>query len=72
MKIRRWRVRQRQQVVESLWMYTPLKKPEARNIARLINFSPVVAARIIRQEIAPFDPERQQYPWRLLEALARG
>lgn len=48
MKIRRWRVRQRRQVVESLWMYGPFTASEARVMARKLNYSPIAAAKLIR------------------------
>lgn len=48
MKVRRWRVRQRRQVVESLWMYGPFTAPEARVMARKLSYSPVAAAKLIR------------------------
>jgi len=47
MQIRRWRVRQRRKVRESLWMYGPFTAVEARTVARQIHYSPVRAARLI-------------------------
>lgn len=48
MKLRRWRARQRRQVVESLWMYGPFTAPEARVMARKLSYSPIAAAKLIR------------------------
>lgn len=48
MKIRRWRVRQRRSVVRALWMHGPFTAPEARVMARKINYSPVAAGKLIR------------------------
>lgn len=47
MRIKRWRVRQRRRVRESIWMYTAFTRKEARGVARLIRYSPVRAARLI-------------------------
>ncbi len=47
MQLARWRVRQRRQVREALWMHGPFTRTEARTIARQIRYSPVRAARLI-------------------------
>lgn len=48
MKVRRWQVRQRRRVVESLWMYGPFTAPEARVMARKLGYSPVAAGKLIK------------------------
>lgn len=48
MKIRRWRVRQRRQVVRALWMYGPFTAPEARVMARKLGYSPAAAGKLIK------------------------
>lgn len=48
MKLRRWRVRQRRQVVRALWMHGPFTAPEARVMARKLGYSAIAAAKLIR------------------------